>query len=166
VCDFAKQQIFGDLPMTGRKRGRKSAAELAVATIAVARVPVPPCSLDDIESEIWLRTASAMPPDWLGGEVLELLVMYCRHAAAVRRLSGIIADLDGGVACAIAAGDEDRLAVTLSALKTLDRLLRMRTRESAAAAMLAIKLRIATSASVSRFRQKPVAPAGPPPWQK
>ena len=72
------------------KRGRRSAAEEAtdVATISApvqrAERPAPPAELSDFEASVWVRVVDAMPAEWFGAEVLDLLVSYCKHVKVTR----------------------------------------------------------------------------------
>jgi hypothetical protein len=70
------------------KRGRKSAAELAIAPlIEIEPRPVAPSELTDEESEIWEGIVARMPAAWFTKETHPLLVQLCRHIIAARRLA-------------------------------------------------------------------------------
>ena len=68
------------------KRGRQSAAEVATASPPVQRAqrPSPPAQLCDFEASVWVRVVDAMPADWFGAEVEDLLASYCKHVKITR----------------------------------------------------------------------------------
>jgi hypothetical protein len=78
--------------MTVRKRGRRSAAELATAAGAVViERPEPPYTLwRDEEAEIWRRVVDGLPPGWITGRNLDLLAEYVSHVVASQRLRQMI----------------------------------------------------------------------------
>ena len=77
------------------KRGRKSAAQLAVVSLplrpsAIERVerPVPPNHLGDVERAVWESVVDSLPADWFDGAMLAVLEQYCAHVVEARRLAG------------------------------------------------------------------------------
>lgn len=126
------------------KRGRKSAAELAVVAHLPAR-PDPPAELTGEQAAEWVAVVRSLPADWFGRETHSLLAQYCRHVVSARHVARRID----------AAGDDD--------LPTLARLLRMQAVQSGAIASLATKLRLAPSATSDRRKTK--GPAGRTPWE-
>lgn len=72
-------------------RGRKSAAELAVAPVVeVAPRPVAPDELTDEEAAEWESVVTRMPADWFGRETWPLLMQLCRHTVAARRVAQLV----------------------------------------------------------------------------
>ncbi len=122
-----------------RKRGRKSASELATKPVlAFTRpLPPPPPQLTPAEAEIWKTVVASPAGDMLSPEMAPLLIEYCR--ATVR--SGIIAKQ-------LEAFDPDWLAVD-GGLERYDQLLRMADRQAARVASLSVKLRVSPS---TRYR--------------
>lgn len=141
------------------KRGRKSAAELAVAppaNLQTARSrPVPPEGLRDDEREIWKRVVSAMPGDWFHREHLDMLKAFCQHAARsdkFNRMASVIDPKDVG----------EQIS-----LENLDRISRMAERESRAALALARSMRITHQAqqeAKSAARKRANRPEIPATW--
>ncbi len=116
------------------KRGRKSAAELAMAPlIAIEPRPVAPTELTDEESAQWEAIVARMPSKWFGKETWPLLVQLCRHTIAARRLAQLIEQA--------AHGDED------FAVEYYMRLLRALTGQTAIIASVSTKLRITPQSS-------------------
>src|SRR4051812_12927427 len=115
------------------QRGRKSAAALdAFPRVAEPlergkRLTAPP-ELTDEETEIFAATVAAEPADWFPASTIPLLVQYCRHTVAARRVAELIER---------ATGDKNLKA------KDYDRLLKMQDRESREISWLASKMRIA-----------------------
>ena len=73
------------------KRGRKSAAELAVASVVeIQPRPVAPSELTDEEAVEWEAIVSRMPATWFTRETWPLLVQLCRHIIGARRLAQLI----------------------------------------------------------------------------
>ena len=73
------------------KRGRKSAAELAVASVVeIQPRPVAPSELTDEEAREWEGIVARLPGDWFTRETRPLLVQYCRHIVAVRRVAQLV----------------------------------------------------------------------------
>ena len=115
-----------------KKRGRKSAAELAVAPVVqiVPRSPAPP-TLCDEEAAEWEKYVSTMEASYFRDADHATLENLCRHTVAARRISTWIDKV-------IDAGDGD--------LVELDRLYRMRERETRAATAMARTLRLTKQA--------------------
>jgi len=125
-------------------RGRKSADELAVVAHLPAR-PDPPGELTPEQAAEWVAVVRALPADHFPRETEALLVQFCRHVVASRRVAEMIA----------AAGDDD--------LTKLARLLRMQVAQSGAIASLAGKMRLSQSATSDRRKAK--GPAERKPWE-
>ncbi|MGE3296724.1 MAG: hypothetical protein AB7I68_05175 [Porticoccaceae bacterium] len=124
-------------------RGRKSANDMAVVVALPAR-PDPPAELTDEQAREWVEVVNRLPADHFPRETHGLLVQYCRHVVASRRVAKLID--------AAAEGD----------LPTLARLLRMQVAQSNAIASLATKMRLSQSSTSDRRRAK--GPAERAPW--
>lgn len=138
-------------------RGRASTAALIIAKPldSVERQPAPH-DLTDEETEIWAAVVNAEPADWLSPSSVPLLVQYCRHSIAARKIAELIekgaSDLD-----------PETKQPTMS-IKDYDRLLGMQERESRAIATLAQKLRISPH-SQTNHRGNKIAKAVKKPWE-
>lgn len=116
------------------KRGRKSAAELAIAPlIEIEPRPVAPSELVDEEAAEWEKIVARMPAIWFTKETHPLLVQLCRHIVAARRLAQLIHQA--------AHGDED------FQVEYYMRLLRAITGQTAVIASVSTKLRITPQSS-------------------
>jgi hypothetical protein len=137
-----------------KQRGKKSAAELSIVKLERPR-PAPPKELTPSEAAIWVMTVDTKPADWFTQDTHPLLVAYCRHvqmgevlAAQVRTFEMDWVGVEGG-------------------LERLERLLRVRERETRAALALARSMRLTQQ---SRLRAETAAtkadntPSGPRPW--
>ncbi len=142
------------------KRGRKSAAELALTDIPVVDVsrrmpPPPPSELSDAQAAVWRDAASCMSGDWLRRGAHAVLIEYCRHVCRSRLLEAQIAHLQ-----------QEWIAAD-GGLERLDRLLAMAERESKAAIACARALRLTPQAQmhprVAGRRLAEVSPY-PSPW--
>lgn len=142
------------------KRGRKSGASLEVVKpggIAAIERPDPPKELTGEQAHEWRSVVDSLPADWFPREIHALLIAFCRHVIAGRRIAAIIETL--------LADDGDWL-------NTYDQLLRMQERESRAMTSLATKLRMTNQA---RMRPEMAArkinnlpkhpPPHKPPWE-
>ncbi len=138
------------------KRGRKSAAQLAVvplhpgpSAIERAERPAPPNHLGDVERAVWESVVDSLPADWFEGGMLAVLEQYCAHLVEARRLRGLIEE---------ATKDPDLK------INDYDRLLKMRERESRAMASLATKMRI-TQQAARNHRGNRTREAVREPWE-
>jgi hypothetical protein len=135
-----------------RKRGRVSAAALAIAapapieTIARQRAPH---DLNDEETEVWAAVVNVQPADWFSPATVPLLAQYCRHVIQARRIAELLER---------ATGDK------MLTVEDYDRLLKMQERESRAIATLATKMRISQQ-STTNHRGNKTAPAARKPWE-
>ena len=115
-----------------RQRGRKSSAGLSVVPISCDRQrPEPPAQLTAEQATIWRSIVETTPAGWFAPGDL-MLELYCRHAATSNWLSKRI----------------DALDFETVELKLLDRLLRMRERESKMITHLATKMRLTQQAKM------------------
>lgn len=108
--------------------GRKSTASLSVVAGSIDGRPQAPSELTKDQREIWNRVVAAEAADWFktaAGQ--QLLAMYCRHVATAAKLESIIDD---------AWKDDDATPAQV------DRLLKMRDRETRASVTLATKMRL------------------------
>lgn len=101
--------------------------------------PDAPYTLDDEETAVWWATVNALRADWFSGETLPILANYCRHVVAADRVSALIRRTEQGE--------------TLD-VPEYERLLKMRIRETQAAATLATRLRITPQSSYDRKKAK------------
>jgi hypothetical protein len=69
------------------KRGRKSAAELAVVTPISDHRQVPPANMPEVQRQIWQIVIGRLPYDWFKAEHLELLRAYCQHVAIAQTIA-------------------------------------------------------------------------------
>ena len=116
------------------KRGRKSAAELAVAqTIEIVPRAPAPDHLNDAEAEVWERHVASMSADYFRRSDHDVLANLCRHTVASRRISEWIEN----------ALDDPDLETD-----TLDRLHKMRERETRAQLAMARTLRLTKQSQI------------------
>lgn len=110
-----------------RKRGRKSSAELSVIPIGIdTHRPDPPADLTASQADIWRATVGSLPGGWIHAPQEPLLAAYCRHVDAGNWISAMIN-----------AADFEAME-----LSHLDKLLRMRERETRASSALATRMRL------------------------
>ena len=108
---------------------RKSKAALEAETrgmhLIVVPRPKPPAHLTDLQVEVWLRVVNTKPADWFGPDTFPLLEAYCHHAVAAKVI-------------------DRKIQVESAEMDTeeMDRLLRMRERESRALMALARSMRL------------------------
>ena len=142
------------------KRGRKSAAELALTDIPGVDVsrrmtPPPPSEVSDAQAAVWRDAASCMSGDWLRRGAHAVLIEYCRHVCRSRLLEVQIAHFQ-----------QEWIAAD-GGLERLDRLLAMAERESKAAIACARALRLTPQSQmhprVAGRRLAEVSPY-PSPW--
>jgi hypothetical protein len=112
-----------------------------------------PSELTKEQAGIWNAVAAAEPADWFSGSTKPLLVQYCRHIFAARRIAEMVATLEAEIA-AKSAEQSERLTIMLSAVKAFDRLQKMQERESRAIASLATKMRISQQATTNHRGNK------------
>lgn len=139
-----------------QQRGRKSVAALCVVAGSIDGRPSPPSDLTRGQRDIWERTVANEAADVFRTAALQqLLKEYCRHVETAARLSKVI-DAQTDAECLDPIGVEH-----------LDRLLKMRDRETKALADKATKLRLTNQ---SRYTPKAAATASravveAKPWQ-
>lgn len=131
------------------KRGRPSAASLAVRQIEVVERQRPPHDLTDEEVEIWVAIVDCESADWFNSSTKPLLAQYCKHVIQARRISELIER---------ATSDKD-LCIT-----DYDRLLGMQARETRALMTLASKMRISQQATLNQRGNKHPTEARKP-WE-
>ena len=136
------------------KRGRKSAAELAIAQVVeIQPRPVAPEELTEEEAREWEAIVTRMPGDWFTRATWPLLMQLCRHVVAARRVAQLIHQEE----------QSDEFNVIY-----YDRLLRSQERQSALVASLSTKMRLTPQ---SRYGPRAAATAahgadaGPRPWE-
>lgn len=136
------------------KRGPKSSAELSVVTpIGIdTRRPDPPNYLTATQADIWRSAIASLPGGWIDGPQEPLLAAYVRHVDSGNVLSAKINKID----------------FSSCDLSRLDRLLRMRERETRASMAVATKLRLTQQSRMhprSAGRAIDNNPAGRRPWE-
>ena len=100
-----------------KKRGPVSMAALQVAAMAPKATPgarlAAPSTLTPAESDVWQRTVSCLPPEWLKADQGPVLERYVKHVVRAQALEALIAAADPVV-------DLDRYAklVTLAGAET------------------------------------------------
>jgi hypothetical protein len=136
------------------QRGRKSADALAL--LSPARVletiqrPEPPYDLTDEQADVWRQIVSGLPADWFPRETHTLLVQYCRHAVAAKRIAQLIA--------------LEEQADPFIPVNYCD-LLKMQDRESKAMGQLATRMRI-TQQSTMRVDMVKKPKQSAKPWEQ
>jgi hypothetical protein len=74
-----------------RARGHvKTVADLVQAAAPTMRPPAPPPELTAEQGDEWRAVVAAMPADWFPRETHALLVQYCRHTVACRRIAQLL----------------------------------------------------------------------------
>ena len=134
-------------------RGPQSVERLALAAIGpsgleVVHRPEPPLDLSDEQTVEWRDVVNRLPADWFGRETHALLVQYCRHVVAAKRVAQLVASIE--------ADPEFNIA-------NYDKALKMQEREGRAIAALATKMRIAQQSTYDKSKRKPAA--GRKPWE-
>lgn len=120
-----------------RQRGKKSAASMEVAVVAIGAQRLPaPVYLQDAERAVWIEAVNDQPAEAFTPTHVPLLELYCRHVVRSR----ILAD-------EIEAFDRAWLA-DADGLDRYDKLLKMAERESRAASSLATRMRITRQAVI------------------
>ena len=69
------------------KRGRKSAASLAVLSPIVDHRPPAPDDMPETQQELWRQIVNRLPHDWFRKEHLEMLRAYCQHCCIAREMA-------------------------------------------------------------------------------
>ena len=130
------------------QRGRKSAASLSVVVGSIDGRPRAPEYLTEGQQRIWDRTVANEAADMFRtAGVQQLLEDYCRHRETADHLTSVIdAEMRKG------EGQEKSYS-----LDEMDRLMKMRERETRAAADKATKLRLTNQA---RYTPQAAATAG------
>jgi hypothetical protein len=132
-------------------RGRPSAVSLSIVPIsALERTerPAPPDDLTVEQAVEWQQVVNRLAADWFTRETHGLLVQYCRHVVAARRVAQLIATTE-------AEPDLDTAEY--------DRLLKMQEREGRAMSALATRMRITQHSTYDKTKKKPKAT--PRPWE-
>ena len=132
-------------------RGRQSSDDANIVSLAsaIARVerPAPPPELSADLVDEWVRIVEVMPADWFGVQSHGVLMQYCRHRIAAKRIAHLIKVCES-------AEDFD--------LDEYDRLLKMQEREGRAISSLATRMRLTQQASYDK--KKKIQTSGKRPW--
>jgi hypothetical protein len=129
---------------------RRSAASLTVLRPDLPKRPEPPADLTPKQRKLWQEIVSSQAADYFIPGSLPLLAQLVRHVETADVLAKAINSM---------AGLEDDL-------KLANKLFAMAARESAAIAMLSVKLRLAQSARFDNKKRLPTQPAGLKPWDR
>ena len=143
------------------ERGRKSSASLSVISGGIDRRPDAPSDLSADEVVVWERTVANEAADvFTTAAVQQLLKDYCRHVVAAERLSVVIDE-------AMSEPKEPKEEQQPTSLRDLDRLLKMRDRETKAIADKATKLRLTNQSRYTPDRAATAAKKATEnkPWQ-
>jgi hypothetical protein len=138
------------------KRGRKSAAEMAIANLvkvtSTARVE-PPYDIFDEQADLFRAIVDSLPADWFSTGSVPLLAQLCKHVVASRRVAELIAQAE-------------RTGPMLD-IEMYDRLLRLQERQSAAVHRLATALRLTNQSRYTPGRAATASAVaiGPKPWE-
>jgi hypothetical protein len=131
---------------------RRSAASLAVARPELGSKASPPHALSERQRALWLQIVKSKPAEWFGPETHPMLAALVAHVETFELLEREFRGLEK-------VDTADRLA-------WLDRLSKLRDRESRAIATLSTKLRLTNQ---SRYTPKAAATASrrtsPAPWE-
>ena len=124
-------------------RGRKSSASLTVATppsqIQTIERPAPPDDLTDEQAAEWRAVVERMPADWFPRETWPLLVQYCRHVVAAKRVQQLVDAIQG---------EED------FDLGAWEKALKIQRQESGIIAALSTKMRLSQQTSYDKSKKK------------
>jgi uncharacterized protein (DUF1697 family) len=131
------------------QRGKQSALEASVVPITGISRPDAPDTLTQEQRAVWESVVDALPAEWFRPEAYEVLVQYCRHAVAARRVAKLIQRMEGL--------EEVDLA-------EYDRLLKMQEREGRALSSLATRLRITPQSTINHKAKKPASVKKP--WEQ
>ena len=133
-------------------RGRKSAASTEISVVSAVetiRRPLPPEELTAEQADEWNAVVERMPADWFPRETHALLVQYCRHVVAARRISQLITRTERSKTFDVEA---------------YDKLLKMQEREGRAISSLSTRMRITQQATVRAESAKKPSQVSPP-WE-
>jgi hypothetical protein len=133
-----------------RQQGRKSSAALQLiesGQVQSVRRPAPPEELNSEAAAVWRGIVEDMPADWFSEGSRPLLVQYCRHVVASRRIAELIATIE----------IDPEFDV-----REYQRAMTMQDRCSASIGLLAVKMRLAQQSSYQpqkvRSKQSSVKP--------
>lgn len=126
-----------------RQRGRKSAVSLSVSTgvVTVSPRPDPPRELTAEQAGEWRAVVDRLPADWFPRETHGLLVQYCRHIVAARRVAQLIEALE--------TSSENEFDI-----ERYDELLKMQEREGRALSSLATRMRLTQQTTYDKQKRK------------
>lgn len=136
--------------MSRKPKDTKPSNVVELASVTCIVRPPPPRELSPEAAEEWRAIVDALPAEWFSGASTPLLVSYCRHVVAARRIAALIKQEEG-----------DAVGLCLG---TYDRLLKMQERESRAISSLATRMRITQQATFSHRKTKPRQSSSKP-WE-
>lgn len=126
------------------RSGKQSAEALSVVAktaIGPAR-PAPPAHLTEDQAAVWRHVVDACAADWFPAETHGILESYCRHVVSEREIDGMIEEVKSVAESPIAVAG------------ALDKLYKMRERESRAASSAATRLRITNQALTNHKKDR------------
>jgi hypothetical protein len=76
------------------QRGRKSAASLSVAPVALEQRLPPQAGLTPAQKAVWVSVVNCRPADWFSDAHSGLLAQYCRHKVQSDIVAGQLEEFD------------------------------------------------------------------------
>lgn len=149
------------------QRGRTSRSALALLSSStdgkVETIERPDAAYDltDEEADVWRAVVAGESADWFRPSQLPLLSQYCRHVVSSRKVAQMVRTVEAEVAKQ--AAEEGSSAAIVSAIKSIDRLMKMQERESRAIASLATKMRLSQQSTYDKSKKKQTL--GKRPWE-
>ena len=139
------------------KRGRKSAAQLAVAMVDASHQmpPEPPPVLTEEQALVWRETVASLPGDFIQPAAFPVLAAYCRHVCRAQLAEELLAQL------------QLQTSMNDVKLRRLERLLVIAERETRAMTACARSLRLTPQAQMHPLtagRALANCPQIVPPW--
>jgi hypothetical protein len=122
------------------KRGRKSAADLAIVTRIEDARPAAPDRLAAAAKAVWEQTVHRLPARWFQQETWPILEAFCVHTVTARKLTDEILRFEANTEW---IRSEEGAAL-------FDRLAKMRDRETRAALACARSLRLTKQSQLDR----------------
>lgn len=127
-----------------KRPGRKSSASLE-AVESIPQRPQPPDHLNDQESEVWNRVVNGLETGWFRDETHDLLAAYCSHVITSRTIGDLISAF---------TDDSD--------VQDMEKLTKIRERESRIIVSLATKMRLPQQSTYDREKVKKQGAVGDP----
>jgi hypothetical protein len=109
--------------------------------VTVSPRPDPPRELTAEQADEWRAVVDRLPADWFPRETHGLLVQYCRHVVAARRVAQLIESLETSSDSEFDVGRYDEL-------------LKMQEREGRALSSLATRMRLTQQTTYDKQKKK------------